>query len=194
MRGKSDEALLKWRFGKIISLPHILVLDQDLRVESVDPDSFEFFNRNPDEAVGRQLYDICHEQWNIVELRHLLEELLAKNNYVEEYPVRHRCANIGRQTLHLSALRTLFADNRVRILLAFCDAKERAIGETRSSEDLRYGGMTRSDLLNHLNELEKENQRLRRTAATLSQRARKSKKGTFPMAPRPGTPSKLPPK
>ena len=131
MSGKTDEALLQRRFDKIITQRYLLVLDQNFRIEAIDPAASGLFNCRPDEMVGRRIYEMCDAQWNIVELRHLLEKRLAASDWVEDYRVEHKFEANGRRTLHLNTLRMSFADNRVRILLAICDSAEQAVCKTR---------------------------------------------------------------
>jgi two-component system CheB/CheR fusion protein len=137
MSGKIEDPLLQQQFAKIIIQPLLLVLDQELRVESADPAFLHFFNCRPDETIGRQIYEICREQWNFPEVRYLLEELLAASDWVEDYKITRKFKSIGEQTLLLNAARVHMADDRVSILLGISFATEQVMSETQSSENMR---------------------------------------------------------
>jgi two-component sensor histidine kinase/PAS domain-containing protein len=107
-----------------ISQP-LLVLDGALTIEAANPAFLENFEVTPEETVGRRLYDLGDGQWNIPELRRLLEEVLSENEQVENYRVEHEFERIGRKTMQLNAKRLRRAGASDRILLAISDVTER---------------------------------------------------------------------
>ena len=56
----------------------LIVLDQDLRVVSVNRSFYEVFKVNPEETVGQLIYDLGNKQWDIPRLRELLETILPQ--------------------------------------------------------------------------------------------------------------------
>ena len=60
----------------------LLVLDQDLCVVTASRAFFETFPVGRDETLGRHLYELGDGQWDIPELRHLLEEVIPKSTAV----------------------------------------------------------------------------------------------------------------
>ena len=64
----------------------MVVLNGDLRVVSANPSFYRTFKVTPQEIEGQLLYDLGNRQWDIPDLRHLLEEILPKNTQVEDFP------------------------------------------------------------------------------------------------------------
>lgn len=56
----------------------LLVLDADLKVSSANPAFFEKFAVSRDETLGRPFLELGNGQWDIPELRLLLERVLPK--------------------------------------------------------------------------------------------------------------------
>jgi two-component sensor histidine kinase len=104
----------------------LLVLNQDLCVVSASRAFFETFRASRDETLGRPLYELGNRQWDIPELRHLLEEVIPKSTAVIDYEVRHDFPGVGRRTMLLSAHRLFHPDNNsTTLLLSIEDATER---------------------------------------------------------------------
>jgi two-component system, cell cycle sensor histidine kinase and response regulator CckA len=110
----------------------LIVLDQDLRVASVSRSFYDFFKVKPEETVGQLIYDLGNKQWDIPELRELLENILPEKTAFDNYEVEHDFATIGRRTMLLNARQIEQAMGKERIiLLAIEDITER-----RQLEDL----------------------------------------------------------
>ncbi len=56
----------------------LLILDPDLRVHSASASFYDTFRVEPAETEGRLLYDLGNGQWDIPELRQLLEDVLPR--------------------------------------------------------------------------------------------------------------------
>jgi two-component system, chemotaxis family, CheB/CheR fusion protein len=116
----------------------VLVLDKDLRVKTVSRAFCETFGVTPEQTENRLLYDLGNRQWDIPGLRHLLEEVLPRDNQVTDFEVHHRFEGIGTRTMRLNARRLIqAADQPPLILLAVEDVSERVrLGqELRTSEE-----------------------------------------------------------
>lgn len=100
----------------------LLVLDDALCVIIANDSFYSFFNVSNVGTVGMSLYELGNGQWNIPELKGLLEDILPHRRVVENYQVRHTFESIGEKTLLLNA-RTLQQKNNKPnlILLAFQD-------------------------------------------------------------------------
>jgi two-component sensor histidine kinase len=116
----------------------LLVLDQDLRVVSASRSFYLKFKVEPREVHGRLIYALGDGQWNIPELRLLLEEILPKHTVMEAYEVEHNFSGIGRRTMLLNA-RAVFNRRKAGtlILLAIEDVTDRRVAERETSELLK---------------------------------------------------------
>ena len=61
----------------------LLVLDAGLCVLAASRSFFEVFRVGRDETLGRHLYELGDRQWDIPDLRRLLEEVIPKSMAVE---------------------------------------------------------------------------------------------------------------
>ena len=80
-----------------------LILDSDLRVISANPTFYQVFRVSPKETEHVFLYELGNGQWNIPELKKLLEEILPKKKVVKDYEVKHVFETIGEKTMLLNA-------------------------------------------------------------------------------------------
>jgi signal transduction histidine kinase len=104
----------------------LLVLDKNLRVLTASRSFYETYRAAPEETIGRLLYDLGNGQWNIPELRRLLEEILPQAIKVEEFEVEHEFEHIGKKTMLLNGRRLVQEGDRApSILLALEDVTER---------------------------------------------------------------------
>jgi two-component sensor histidine kinase len=95
----------------------MLVLDRSLCVVVVSRAFCETFQVQRDETVGRPIYELGSGQWDIPELRHLLEGVIPKSAAVEGYEVAADFPQIGRRTMLLNARRLFHPDNGGTTLL-----------------------------------------------------------------------------
>jgi two-component system CheB/CheR fusion protein len=100
----------------------LLILDTNLQVVSGNRAFFRFFHTGRDKTVGRQIYDLGDRQWDIPELRQLLEKIVPENTKFEDFRVAHKFPRIGERTMLLNARQTMLkGETTGRILLAFED-------------------------------------------------------------------------
>jgi two-component sensor histidine kinase len=126
----------------------LLVLDRNLRVESASRAFFSTFKVGRDETIGRHLYELGDGQWDIPELRRLLEEVIPKSTAVVDYEVEHDFPGMGRRTMLVSAHRLFHPDNvSTTLLLSIVDATER---RKRESEQKLMLGELRHRMKNLL--------------------------------------------
>lgn len=91
----------------------MLVLDTNLRVVSANRSFFQDFRVSTEETEGKHVYELGNGQWDIPRLRKLLEEIIPRSNFFNNFPVEH---NI------LLNARRLYGDlGNERILLAMED-------------------------------------------------------------------------
>ena len=118
----------------------LVVLDPDLRVESVNRAFYQTFGVTPAETIGRFVYELGNRQWDIPEFRTLLEEILPQSHTIEDFLVEWDFEHVGRRSMLLNA-RRMHSHQGVngRIVLAIEDITERRQTELelRDSEE-RY--------------------------------------------------------
>jgi PAS domain S-box-containing protein len=113
----------------------LLVLNRDLRIVSANRAFYQTFRTAPADTLNQHIYELGNHQWNIPELRRLLEEILPKNTYFDGYEVTRDFAHIGQRTMLLNVRRVQHSDEF--ILLAIEDITERIRAERRLHLHLR---------------------------------------------------------
>lgn len=63
----------------------LLVLDTGLCVQAANRSFLKTFHVDSYETIGQPVYELGNGQWNIPELRHLLEDVIPKANAVIDY-------------------------------------------------------------------------------------------------------------
>lgn len=108
----------------------LLVLDEKLRVETANESFYRTFQVAPEHTEGRLIYELGDRQWDIPELRELLEEILPRKTVFTNFEVTHTFETIGAKTMVLSAARLESTDGTVeRILLSIENITERKTAE-----------------------------------------------------------------
>jgi len=79
----------------------VLILDRDFRVRSANKAFYRIFKTNEEETEGMLIYELGNRQWDILELRQLLEELIWKRTIITGYEVQHDFPAIGRKVMLL---------------------------------------------------------------------------------------------
>ena len=92
----------------------LLVLDGNLCIENASRAFYETFKVDRDETIGRHLYELGDGQWDIPELRRLLEDVIPKSTAVVDYEVEHDFPGLGRRKMLLTARRLFHPDNNSR--------------------------------------------------------------------------------
>ncbi len=98
----------------------MLVLDGQLRVQKANRSFYQLFNVDPRATEQKLIYKIGKGQWDIPELRRLLERILPRRTHFENFKVEGEFPEIGKRTILLNARRL---DNKGEnlILLAMAD-------------------------------------------------------------------------
>ncbi|MEX2574136.1 MAG: histidine kinase [Balneolaceae bacterium] len=99
-----------------------LVLDSDLRVKKANTPFYDLFQVREEKTKGKLLYELGNSQWDIPELRKLLEEILPEQKKVSDFEIEHDFETIGQRIMILNAMRI---DHMQLILLAMEDVTER---------------------------------------------------------------------
>ncbi|MDX1532177.1 MAG: PAS domain-containing protein, partial [Rhodothermales bacterium] len=108
----------------------LLVLDLDLRARAANAPFYRLFGVAPDETLGRLIYDIGDGQWDLPEIRGLLQRVLRGRGAVDGYEIEHDYERVGRRIVDQNARRS---DTPPGILLTIEDAT----AQRASERDLR---------------------------------------------------------
>jgi Histidine kinase/PAS fold len=113
----------------------LVVLDSHLRVITASRSFYLTFRVDRQGTQGRLLYDLGEGQWNIAELRMLLEKVLHEHGVVKAYEVDREFPGLGRRTMRLSARKVLYQGNpRTTLLLTMADVTEQRAMEREMKE------------------------------------------------------------
>ncbi|EEF61789.1 chemotaxis protein CheB [Pedosphaera parvula] len=110
------------------NVPPLLVLDEELRVEMANDAFCRHFQVSPTETEGSLIYDLGNGQWNIPELRRLLDEILPGNTAVKNFEVSHKFPHLGPRIMLLDACRL---DHLRKIILCIQDATDQKKTESQ---------------------------------------------------------------
>ena len=77
----------------------LLILDADLRVRSASRSFYKVFGVAPEVTEGRLVYELGNAQWDIPELRTLLESILPRDDAFHDFEVTHVFEGIGRRRM-----------------------------------------------------------------------------------------------
>jgi len=116
----------------------LLVLDQELRVVAASRSFYTRFQMLRRDVEGRVVYMLGNGQWDIPELRVLLEQILPRHSVMEGYQVEHDFEGAGHRIMLLNARTVFFATGAGQmILLAMEDVTQWRAAERLSQELLR---------------------------------------------------------
>jgi len=129
----------------------LLVLDKDLHVKMANRSFLGTFRASKGETEGRLLYELGNGQWDIPELRRLLEDIIPQHTEFRDFEVTHDFPVIGRRTMLLNARKLSEPGvNREVFLLAMEDTTERKQSEaesTNAKEAAEDANRAKSDFL-----------------------------------------------
>jgi signal transduction histidine kinase len=106
----------------------LIVLTKSLKVSSANRSFYEFFKVVPSETEGRLIYDLGNRQWDIPQLKKLLEDILPARTSFDDYEVSHDFPALGKKILLLNARSIQGSespDHEPLILLAIEDVTEK---------------------------------------------------------------------
>ncbi|MDD5355608.1 MAG: PAS domain-containing protein [Candidatus Omnitrophica bacterium] len=81
----------------------LIVLDWELKVVTASKPFYDNFKVKPKETIGRFIYDLGERQWDIPDLRKLLNKVLPKHKVITDFQVEHNFIEIGKRVMFLSA-------------------------------------------------------------------------------------------
>jgi len=120
----------------------LLVLDPDQRVTAASRSFYQIFQLAGQDVRGQLLFAIDGGQWNIPELRELLETIAKDHKTIENYEVHREFPRIGRRIMCLNARKVFYEKgSNFSVLLAFEDITARHAIEQQLQELMREKDM-----------------------------------------------------
>src|SRR3954469_25382712 len=111
----------------------LLILDATLRVRSANRAFYQTFHVTPAETEGRLIYELGNGQWDIPDLRTLLEDIVPKSSVFDDFELEHTFPAIGRRVMLLNARKLRPGSHGELLVLAMEDVTERR----RSEADMK---------------------------------------------------------
>jgi len=102
----------------------LIILDHSLQVVTANRSFYRFFHVMPNDTENRPIYELGDGQWDVPQLRKLLDDLLPEKRTIEAFEITHNFHTIGQRTILLNA-RQIVNKGEDRILLAFEDISDR---------------------------------------------------------------------
>jgi len=123
----------------------VLILDKDFRVLTANNPFYHIFQVEPKDTENKIVYKLGNGQWDIPDLKKLLEDILPKNTFFKGFEVSHNFPSIGHKVMILNARQIHFKKNDAAakvfpsiILLAIEDITEMMlIAETLASHTFK---------------------------------------------------------
>src|SRR5450830_1058384 len=104
----------------------LLVLEPDLTSRFANRAFCDTFSVVPEHTVGRKLYELGNEEWDIPKLRIALETIISGEKTFEGFQVQPFFPSIGQRVMCLNARKVYRPGNKIQlILLAIEDVTER---------------------------------------------------------------------
>jgi two-component system CheB/CheR fusion protein len=110
----------------------LLILSEDFKVVGANKSFYRAFATSRENTIGELVYNLGNKQWDIPQLRTLLEDVIPKKKSFEGFEVDHVFEQIGYKVMLLNARMIEREGEKNLILLAIEDITDRKQYETLS--------------------------------------------------------------
>ena len=107
----------------------LLILDSSLRVHSANRAFYQTFHVSSEETENRLIYELGNGQWDIPDLRTLLEDIVPTSSVFNDFELEHDFPTIGRRVMLLNARKLRQGSHAELVVLAMEDVTERRRAE-----------------------------------------------------------------
>src|ERR1044072_3885271 len=125
----------------------LLMLDTTLRVQSANRAFYQTFHVSREETEDHLIYELGNGQWDIPDLRTLLEDIVPKSSVFNDFELEHTFPVIGRRVMLLNARKLQAGQHGELLVLAMEDVTARK----RAEEELLKAGALQSAIFNSAN-------------------------------------------
>jgi signal transduction histidine kinase/DNA-binding response OmpR family regulator len=115
----------------------LLILDSSLRVHSANRAFYQTFHVSSAETENQLIYELGNGQWDIPDLRTLLEDIVPMSSVFNDFELEHDFPVIGRRVMLLNARKLRQGSHAELLVLAMEDVTERrrAEGEVAKAKE-----------------------------------------------------------
>jgi two-component system CheB/CheR fusion protein len=121
----------------------LVALDANFRVNKANRSFYETFQVSSSETAQSSLFELGNGQWNIPQLRWILEDILVSDVQLQNFELDHFFEQIGQKTMLLNACKLEREDQALMILLSIEDITDRKQFETLRSQLLEHEQLAR---------------------------------------------------
>src|SRR5579863_3296042 len=125
----------------------LVILDANLRIRSANRAFYQTFHVSSAETENRLIYELGNGQWDIPDLRTLLEDVVPKSSVFNDFELEHTFPVIGRRVMLLNARKLRPGHHGELLVLAMEDVTARK----RAEEELLKAGALQSAIFNSAN-------------------------------------------
>ncbi|WP_413172274.1 chemotaxis protein CheB [Anabaena azotica] len=112
----------------------LVVMDVDLKVLSANQFFYEVFQVEPEKTENRLIYEIGNGEWNIPQLRSLLEDILPQQGQFLDVEIEHDFEQVGHKIIRLNGRQITQIGDTPLIILVIEDITQRKQLETERSQ------------------------------------------------------------
>jgi PAS domain S-box-containing protein len=102
----------------------VVVLDDKLCVTVANRAFYSQFQVLPTETEGSRIYELGNRQWDIPQLRELLEKILKVNSRIDDFEMQHDFPKLGHRIMLLNARKIAPEGSHELIVLSIADVTE----------------------------------------------------------------------